>query len=212
VCGSSVIINPLMTHLELLIGTGNRGKVTEIKRALKDLPLTLRALNDFPTPNQPDESGDSYEANAIIKAQSYAEQTGLWTLADDSGLEVASLNGMPGLRSARFGGEGLSDADRTNLLLSKLLQVDDGARSARFICAMAIAKPTGEVINVSHGACPGSIAKASAGDQGFGYDPVFIPAGYHMTFAELRPSSKSSISHRGQALALIREFLTSLFR
>ena len=110
-----------MTSLEILIGTGNHGKVTEIKRVLKDLPLKLHVVTDFPGLRQPDECGGTYAENAIIKAQSYAEQTGLWTLADDSGLEVASLNGLPGLRSARFGGEGLSDADRTSLLLSKLL-------------------------------------------------------------------------------------------
>ena len=195
-----------MTSLKLLIGTANRGKVTEIKRVLKDLPLKLNVISDFPDLNLPDECGQTYVENAIIKAQSYAGQTGLWTLADDSGLEVTSLDGLPGVRSARFGGEGLSDADRVNLLLSKLLTVED-ERSARFICAMAIAKPSGEVVNMAHGTCPGSIAKAPSGDQGFGYDPVFIPAGYHMSFAEMRLSSKNSISHRGQALAATREFL-----
>jgi XTP/dITP diphosphohydrolase len=200
-----------MPNLELLIGTGNQGKVTEIKRVLRDLPLNLRVITDFPNLIQPDECGDSYADNAIIKAKSYAEQTGLWTLADDSGLEVAALNGLPGVRSARFGGEGLSDADRANLLLSKLLTVDEDERSARFICAMAIAKPTGEVINVAHGICPGSIAKGVSGDAGFGYDPVFIPTGYNMTFAEMRLPSKTTISHRGQALAGIRKFLQQFF-
>lgn len=200
-----------MTSLQILIGTGNSGKVTEIKRVLKDLPLKLHVVTDFPRIQPPVEDGSSYAENAIIKAQSYAKQTGLWTLADDSGLEVGSLNGLPGLRSARFGGEGLSDEDRTNLVLSKLLRVDEGLRSATFICAMAIAKPNGEVINVAHGICPGSIAKAPSGDQGFGYDPVFIPAGYHMTFAEMRLPSKNTISHRGQALAITREFLERFF-
>ena len=196
-----------MTHPELLIGTANRGKVTEIKRVLKDLPLKLLVVTDFPSLQPPVEDGSSYAENAIIKARSYAEQTGLLTLADDSGLEVFALNGLPGLRSARFGGEGLSDADRTSLLLSKLLKVDEELRAASFICAMAIAKPNGEVINVSHGTCPGNIARAPCGEQGFGYDPVFIPAGYDMTFAEMRLPSKNTISHRGQALAATREFL-----
>ncbi len=197
-----------MTIHEMLIGTGNRGKVTEIKRVLKDLPLKLRVITDFRSLSQPDECGSSYADNAIIKARSYAEQTGLPTLADDSGLEVASLNGLPGLRSARFGGEGLSDAGRTSLLLSELLAVDGNERSARFICAIAIAKPTGEIISVAHGMCQGNIARAPSGYQGFGYDPVFIPSGYTMTFAEMPLPLKNIISHRGQALATTREFLT----
>ncbi|MCM3904792.1 MAG: non-canonical purine NTP pyrophosphatase, partial [Pyrinomonadaceae bacterium] len=124
---------------------------------MKDLPVKLHVVTDFPGLRQPDECGGSYAENAIIKAQSYASQTGLWTLADDAGLEVTSLNGMPGLRSARFGGEGLSDADRTSRLLSKLLETDGDDRSARFVCAVAIAKPTGEVVNVAHGSCEGRI-------------------------------------------------------
>jgi len=200
-----------MTTLEILIGTANRGKVTEIKRALKDLPLKLRVVTDFPNIATPDECGSSYAENAIIKAQSYARQTGLWTLADDSGLEVASLDGLPGLRSARFGGEGLSDAGRTSLLLSKLLAAKDDERAARFICAMVIAKQTGEVINVTHGVCQGTIAKAPSGVEGFGYDPVFIPAGYETTFAEMPSSLKDTMSHRGKALAATREFLQHFF-
>jgi XTP/dITP diphosphohydrolase len=196
-----------MTSLEILIGTGNRGKVTEIKRVLKDLPLRLHLISDFPGIRPPIEDGGSYAENAIIKAQSYARQTGLWALADDSGLEVTSLNGMPGLRSARFGGDGLSDADRTNLLLSELLAMDGDERSGRFICALAIAKPTGEVINVAHGMCQGNIAKAPSGHEGFGYDPVFIPTGYKMTFSEMPLLLKNTISHRGKALVQVREFL-----
>lgn len=200
-----------MTSLEILIGTGNRGKITEMKRVLKDLPLKLHVITNFPGLHQPDEYGDSYAENASIKAESYANQTGLWTLADDSGLEVTSLNGQPGLRSARFGGEGLSDADRTNLLLSKLLDVDGDERSARFVSVVAFARPTGEVVNVAHGICQGKIAKAPAGNEGFGYDPIFIPAGYEMTFAELPLSLKNTLSHRGKALAATREFLQRFF-
>jgi XTP/dITP diphosphohydrolase len=200
-----------MTSLELLIGTGNFGKVAEIKRVLKDLPLKLHVVTDFPDIHPPVECGGSYEQNAIIKAQSYATQTGLWTLADDSGLEVTSLNGLPGLRSARFGGEGLSDADRASLLLSELLTVDGDERSACFICAVAIAKPNGEVINVAHGMCQGRIATAPSGHEGFGYDPVFIPTGYQMTFAEMPSLLKNNISHRGKALAATRDFLRRFF-
>ena len=200
-----------MTSLEMLIGTGNRGKVTEINRVLKDLPLKLHVVTDFPGIDQPLESGGSYAENASIKAQSYARQTALWTLADDSGLEVASLNGLPGLRSARFGGEGLTDADRTTLLLSELLAMDGDERSARFICAVAIAKPNGDVINIAHGMCQGNIAEAPSGHEGFGYDPIFIPTGYEMTFAEMPLLLKDTISHRGKALAATREFLARFF-
>lgn len=200
-----------MTNLEILIGTGNRGKVKEIKRALKDLRLKFHIIADFPGIFQPAEEAGSYAENASIKAQSYAQQTRLWTLADDSGLEVNALNGLPGVRSARFGGEGRSDADRTSLLLSELLAVGGGERSACFICAVAIAKPNGEIINVAHGTCPGNIATAPSGDEGFGYDPVFVPAGYDMTFAEMPLLLKNTISHRGKALAATREFLVRLF-
>jgi non-canonical purine NTP pyrophosphatase (RdgB/HAM1 family) len=196
-----------MTSLEILIGTGNSGKITEISRVLKDLPLQLRLITEFSTLLQPDECGDSYAENAIIKAQSYANQTGLWTLADDSGLEVAYLDGLPGLRSARFGGEGLSDADRTSLLLSKLVDVDGDERSARFVCLVAIAKPTGEIVSVAEGTCQGKLARAPLGHGGFGYDPIFIPTGYEVTFAEMPFQLKTRISHRGKALAATREFL-----
>lgn len=200
-----------MTSLEMLIGTGNPGKVTEIKRVLKELPLKLHVVTDFPGIHHPVESGSSYAENASMKARSYATQTGLWTLADDSGLEVASLNGLPGVRSARFGGEGLTDEDRTSLLLSELLAMDDADRSARFICAVAIAEPAGEIIKVTHGICHGHIAKAPSGDEGFGYDPVFIPTGHKMTFAEIPLALKNTISHRGKALAATREFLARIF-
>ncbi len=196
-----------MNSLEILIGTGNIGKVTEIKRVLKDLPLKLHLVTDFPGLQTPVEDGYSYEENASIKALSCARQTGLWTLADDSGLEVSSLNGLPGLRSARFGGEGLTDADRTSLLLSELLPMDGDERSARFVCAVAIAKPAGEIVNVALGICDGKIAEAPSGDEGFGYDPIFIPTGYQMTFAEIPLAIKNTISHRGKALAATREFL-----
>jgi XTP/dITP diphosphohydrolase len=201
-----------MPNQELLIGTGNRGKITEIKRSFQDLPQTLRLIHDFSDIQEPDECGGSYAENAIIKARSYAEQTGLATLADDSGLEVAALDGLPGLRSARFGGEGLSDADRTNLLLSKLLAISNDERTARFVCVVAIANAAGEIINVSQGTCDGRITRVPAGDEGFGYDPIFIPSGHEKTFGEMPFSVKIALSHRGKALAATREFLERLVK
>ncbi|HET6647608.1 MAG TPA: RdgB/HAM1 family non-canonical purine NTP pyrophosphatase [Pyrinomonadaceae bacterium] len=200
-----------MPQFDLLLGTGNIGKILEIKRSLDDLPIIFTVIADFAELQTPVEDGSSYEENAIIKARSYAQQTGMWTLADDSGLEVAYLNGLPGLRSARFGGAGLSDIDRTNLLLSKLAAVKTYQRSASFVSAVAVANPSGEIINVAHGICRGMIAESPAGEEGFGYDPVFIPNGHENTFAEMPLSLKRRLSHRGKALEATREFLRRFF-
>lgn len=200
-----------MPQFDLLLGTGNIGKILEIKRSLDDLPIIFTVIADFSELQTPVEDGSSYEENAIIKARSYAQQTGMWTLADDSGLEVAYLNGLPGLRSARFGGASLSDIDRTNLLLSKLAAVKTDQRSASFVSAVAVANPSGEIINVAHGICRGTIAESPAGEEGFGYDPVFIPNGHENTFAEMPLSLKRRLSHRGKALEATREFLQRFF-
>lgn len=200
-----------MPQFDFLLGTGNAGKILEIKRGLEDLPLILKVITDFSELQTPVEDGSSYEENAIIKARSYAQQTGMWTLADDSGLEVAYLNGLPGLRSARFGSAGLSDIDRTNLLLSRLAAVKNDQRSASFVSAVAVANPIGEIINVAHGICRGTIAESPAGEEGFGYDPVFIPNGHGKTFAEMPLSLKGRLSHRGKALGATREFLQRFF-
>jgi len=200
-----------MPQFDFLLGTGNVGKILEIKRSLEDLPLVFKVVTDFSELQSPVEDGSSYEENAIIKARSYAQQTGMWTLADDSGLEVAYLNGLPGLKSARFGGAGLTDIDRTNLLLSRLEAVKNDQRSASFVSVVAVANPSGEIINVAHGICRGTIAESPAGEEGFGYDPVFIPNGHEKTFAEIPLSLKGRLSHRGKALGATREFLQRFF-
>ena len=153
---------------ELVIATSNSGKIREIKRALTGLPLRLSLLEDYPTIPAPDECGDSYEDNAIIKATEYAMHTGCWSLADDSGLEVESLQGAPGLNSARFGGP--ADTDRVELLLSKLTAFKDHQRRARFVCVMAIVDPKGTVHNIAKGICNGIIGQIPAGSGGFGYE------------------------------------------
>ena len=200
-----------MPQFDFLLGTGNVGKISEIKRSLEGLPLVFKVVTDFSELQSPVEDGSSYEENAIIKARSYAQQTGMWTLADDSGLEVAYLNGLPGLKSARFGGAGLTDIDRTNLLLSRLEAVKNDQRSASFVSVVAVANPSGEIINVAHGICRGTIAESPAGEEGFGYDPVFIPNGHEKTFAEIPLSLKGRLSHRGKALGATREFLQRFF-
>jgi XTP/dITP diphosphohydrolase len=156
------------------------------------------------------EDGVTYAENAIAKAQFYAAATGLWALADDSGLEVVALGRAPGVYSARYAGEGASDADRRALLLSELAKVDARDRSARFVAAVAIARPDGTVLNVSHGICEGTIIFEPRGTGGFGYDPLFVPNGYDQTFAELSEEIKNRISHRAQALMRTRDSLDHL--
>jgi XTP/dITP diphosphohydrolase len=192
---------------KLLIGTGNIGKLREIKTILGDVPYELISLADFRDTETPDENGATYRANAILKAQAYARQTGLLTLADDSGLEVEALNWAPGVLSARCAGDDASDADRRSLLLSELTKQASETRTARFVCVVAIAGPAADVMNVSEGTCEGEITDVERGLGGFGYDPLFVPNGYDLTFAEIPDEVKNKISHRGRALAKAREFL-----
>ncbi|HEX8922261.1 MAG TPA: RdgB/HAM1 family non-canonical purine NTP pyrophosphatase [Pyrinomonadaceae bacterium] len=196
---------------ELLIATTNKGKIVELRSLLASSPLRLRSLEGFPEIEDVEETGTTFADNSALKASAYASQTGLWTLADDSGLEVDALGGAPGVFSARYGGEGLNDAQRVELLLEKLSGCAEQERSARFICVIAIADPQGQIVNLSTGRCEGQIALAPRGTGGFGYDPVFIPSGFAQTFGELPPEIKKSISHRALALDGARSFLMSRF-
>lgn len=197
---------------ELLIATGNKGKVAELRLLLAGLPLRLRDLAEFPRALEVAETGQTFADNAALKARGYALQTGLWTLADDSGLEVEALGGAPGVYSARYGGEGLTDADRVEFLLEKLSGTAAGARRARFVCVIAIADPGGQVRNLSPGTCEGRIVHAPRGKHGFGYDPVFLPDGFERTFGELPAEIKHDISHRARALRAARSFLADCFQ
>ena len=196
--------------MELLIATRNAGKLREIQPLLASLQLHLHSLAEFPEVAEVEETGQTFAENAILKARTYATQTHLWTLADDSGLEVDALGGAPGVYSARYGGEGLTDADRTGRLLEALKQSGDADRRARFVCVIAITDPLGEIINLSTGKCEGRIAQAPRGEKGFGYDPVFVPDGYEQSFGELSAEIKEKISHRARALAEARSFLFKL--
>jgi XTP/dITP diphosphohydrolase len=199
---------PLPT--ELLIATTNKGKIVELRSLLSSSSLPLRSLAEFPEVANVPETGATFAENAILKARGYATQTQLWTLADDSGLEVDALGGAPGVYSARYGGEGLSDADRVQRLLAALSQSNDADRHARFICVIAIADPSGEILNLSTGICEGTIAYAPRGANGFGYDPVFVPEGYEQSFGELPTAIKEIISHRARALSAAHSFLLSV--
>src|SRR5437667_1502689 len=200
----------VMTSQSLLLATQNHGKLTELRQLLGNLSLELCDLTDFPAVETVPETGESFIDNASLKAAGYATQTGLLTLADDSGLEVDALGGAPGIRSARYAGEGASDADRTARLLAELSNIPAAKRSARFVSAVAIASSEGQIINVSVGACDGHIDLAPHGSGGFGYDPVFIPSGHDKSFAELESAIKNQISHRARALSGTREFLRTL--
>lgn len=208
----------LKPRMELLIATHNAGKIREIQQALAGLPITLRYLTEFASVSTVEETANTYEANAILKALGYAQQTGLYALADDSGIEVDALDGLPGVLSARFGGDGASDQDRRQKLLGELLPHRNCEPTARFVCLMAVAgwpsttsnpnKNAPQVLNVSEGTCEGAIAEESRGMGGFGYDPIFIPSGYKETFGELSAEVKARLSHRAKALVATRAFLT----
>lgn len=170
-----------MTHrprLELLIATGNLGKLREIGESLRGLPLTIRYLQEFPDFSLVEEVGQTYKENAILKALSYSKQTGVIALADDSGLEVEALGGAPGVLSARYGGDHASDADRTEKLLMALSQYPAQARTARFACCMALAgchwgedqpyNANPNVLHVTEGRCEGIIIERPRGNNGFG--------------------------------------------
>jgi XTP/dITP diphosphohydrolase len=196
---------------ELVIATRNPGKLVEVRELLHDLPVTLQSLLEFPQTTEVAETGQTFTDNASIKATAYALQTGAWTLSDDSGLEVEALGGAPGIYSARYAGEAATDSERVELLLSELARTGDERRRARFVCAVSLSDPLGRIINVSTGACFGRIAYGPRGEQGFGYDPVFIPEGFEQTFGELSAEGKQKISHRARALEETRAFLLKLF-
>ena len=198
----------LRTLPELLIATRNAGKVREIISLCADMPLRLRSLADFPETIEAEETGATFAENASLKARFYAAQTGLWALADDSGLEVDALGGAPGVRSARYAGPNATDAERVTLLLRELGHAGaEAGRRARFICAIAIVDPATGTAHIFSGKCEGQIAHAPRGTKGFGYDPVFIPEGYQQTFGELPAHIKQRISHRARALAAAHVFL-----
>jgi len=195
------------TESKLVIATRNKGKVREIQTLLGSVPFQLLALSDFGDLGTASELEDSYAGNAISKGRYYARETHELVLADDSGLEVAALNGAPGVLSARYAGPNATDSQRRRKLLDELASDALIDRSARFVCAMALVRKDGEVLKVTQGVCEGFICIDPRGDSGFGYDPIFVPRGYSETFGELSETIKNRISHRAKAIALMKEFL-----
>jgi XTP/dITP diphosphohydrolase len=192
----------------LLIATGNRGKLRELE-ALLGAGFVLENLAAHPEVRLPPEGSD-YAANALEKARTAARASGLPALADDSGIEVEALGFAPGPLSARYGGDALDDAGRVQLLLRELAAIGPGApRAARFVCVAALALPSGETWT-RRGECAGRVLDAPRGAGGFGYDPVFAPAGDARSMAELAEAEKNHISHRARAIAGLRPALARL--
>lgn len=197
------------SKFQLLAATTNPGKIKELEKLFVDLPLTLRGLNEFPKASEIEETGATFAENAILKAKGYAEQLGIWSLADDSGLEIEALKGAPGIFSARYAGENTAYDEKIDKLLKELAQTDN--RRARFVCVMAVADETGEIKFSAEGACGGKIALSRRGTNGFGYDPIFIPEGFEQTFGELSARVKRKISHRARAAKKIIQYLRDFY-
>jgi XTP/dITP diphosphohydrolase len=199
--------------MDLLIGTSNIGKLHEFEVMLMGLPLRLLNLNDVGLGDMDvEESATTLEDNSRLKAETYAKASGYVTLADDTGLYVDALGGVPGIYPARYGGPGLTMAQRRQKLLGELMGVPDEQRTAAFACVIAVAEPGHDVVFVK-GVCKGRIAQAeSDGAGGFGYDPIFIPDGYTQTFSQIGEDEKNRISHRGRAAQLIVPILDKIIQ
>ena len=196
----------------VLLATRNAKKLAELQRILTQVQVL--GLNDVPTFPEEPETGATFEENASAKAEQAARETGEISLADDSGLAVDALNGMPGVLSARWSGTHGNDPANTALLLAQLADVPDERRGAAFVCALALAVPGGDV-HVVRGEWRGRIVREPLGSNVFGYDPVFVPtesdaAGDHRTSAELVPAEKDALSHRGRALQAMLPELTAV--
>ena len=192
---------PLNPPPRLVIASGNAGKVREFARLLVSMGLDISPM---PQDLEVEETGATFAENACLKAVAVAQATGCWALADDSGLEVAALGGAPGVQSARYAA---TDGARIERLLKDLARAEqdarkdqrEGDRRARFVAALALADPRGQVVVEVEGVCEGTILPAPLGEGGFGYDPVFVPEGETLTFGEMDPAKKHTMSHRAVA-------------
>jgi XTP/dITP diphosphohydrolase len=183
----------------IVVATGNPGKVRECAAVLTPAGFTVLGLDALSDRTPVQETGSTFEANARLKAEAYSRRTPHLVLADDSGLEVDALDGEPGVHSARYGGPGLTDAERTHAVLEALKDVPDGKRGARFRCVLAVAK-AGHTLGTFAGVVEGTILREPRGDNGFGYDPIFFHPPSGRAFGELSRAEKELVSHRGLAL------------
>lgn len=190
----------------LVLATGNRAKGLELAALLADLPYRIRDLSAYPSIVLPPEGETSYAENALGKARAVTAAIGEMALADDSGIEVEAFGGRPGVLSARYGGEGLTDPDRNALMLRELAEVPSGRRTARYRAVIAVTAPDGREATVE-GTVEGVLLDTPRGTGGFGYDPLFYYPPLGATFAEITPEAKHAVSHRGRAMALARDLL-----
>lgn len=184
----------------------NAGKLQEVRAILAPFAIDVRSIHDFYALSPIEETGASYAENALLKARRGFELTGEICLGEDSGLEIDALGGAPGIRSARFGGSHLSFPDKMSAILKQLEGIPPEGRSARFVCVVAVVFPGGE--KLFEGVCEGWIALEPKGQEGFGYDPIFVFPPFGKTFAQLGPAVKNRYSHRAQAFRKCAEFLT----
>lgn len=195
--------------MTIVLATKNRKKVEEMKRIFSGYDVRFLTLDAFPGLPEIEEDGKTFRANAVKKAVTVARETGFPAIADDSGLVVEALGGDPGVYSARYAGEGADDRKNVDKLLRQLRNVEDEKRGAKFVCSIAFALPDGQYKTFS-GQVRGSIGRRRIGSNGFGYDPVFYPAGHKRTFAQMRDAEKDSLSHRGRAMKKFYEYLKNL--
>jgi XTP/dITP diphosphohydrolase len=197
--------------IKLLIATGNQGKFREISAELNDLGVECLSLKDFPGVPECEETGMTFSENAIQKARYYAEQFHILTLADDSGIEVDALFGLPGVKSARYAGEPCDDEANNMKLLKELQSTPPEKRQGRFRCVMAVVDAGGGLLGTTEGVIEGMILDKLRGSNGFGYDPLFLVPALGKTTAEISQEEKNKISHRGQAVRKMHELLQRLF-
>lgn len=193
----------------ILIATHNKGKVEEIRAMMSGFPTVFLSLADVKEVPHVTEDGETFEENAIKKARTVAESTGIVSLADDSGLCIDALDGRPGVRSARYAGEAASDAEKCAFILKEMQGVHEQLRTARFVCVLALAWPCDKT-KLFRGVCEGRITTEPRGNAGFGYDPVFYYPEAGCTFAEMDRTTKNMVSHRGQAFRELATYLWTL--
>ena len=196
---------------QLLLATNNKDKIIELRALLAGVPVELLTVGQLAEVTLPSEDLNTLEGNAIKKAQEVYRQVGIPTLADDSGLEVEYLNNAPGVYSSRYAGPGATYGDNCKKLLRELRGLPPRRRGARFRCVIAFA-PDEDRVETAEGSCLGSMIESPRGSNGFGYDPIFVPDGYALTLAEMDPTLKNTLSHRGKAIQNIQPTLLKFFR
>lgn len=196
---------------EIFIATNNKGKARDFEALFQPLGIEVKTLADLPEMIDVEETGVTFEENAILKAEEIAQRFNTFVIADDSGLEVDALNGEPGVYSARYAGEAKDDEANIDKVLTQLENVPTQKRTARFRCALAVAAPGIETVTID-GSCEGLITTERIGTEGFGYDPIFYVPKYERTMAQMTAEEKGKISHRGQAIKKLRPQLAPLLK